>query len=126
MMAGVADPLGEIVVVNDYAWLGNPRWGGFTVAIDGQRVGTAPLGAQLRWPVEAGTHTVRIRQWHYKSPRLTIEVLPGTPATVRANKPAGPVWQAMLRLLLHPFNSLSLEPDGACLRRRSHRVETDG
>jgi hypothetical protein len=108
----VADPLSEIVVANDYVWIGVPRLGAFTVAIDGQRVGKAPLNRGLRWPVAPGTHTVRVQQWHwYKSPRLTVEVLPAMSTVLRANKPAGPVWKAMLRLAVRPFTSLSLEPD---------------
>jgi len=112
MMVVVADPLSEIVVVNDYAWIGDPRLGAFIVAVDGQRVGKAPLDGTLRWPVAPGTHTVRIQQWHYyKSPRLTVEVVPGMSTVLRTNKPAGPVWKAMVRLALRPFTSLSLEPD---------------
>ena len=112
MMAVVADPPGQIVVVNDHAWIGDPRLGSFTVVIDGQRVGRVPLHGELRWPVAPGTHTVRIKQWsYYKSSRLTIQVPPGAPVILRANKPAAPVWSAMLRLMLRPFSSLSLEPD---------------
>ena len=110
-MVVVADLTSEIVVVKYSAWLGNPRFGVFTVAIDGRRVGRAPLGQELRCPVALGTHTVRVRQWHYKSPRLAVQVLPVAPTVLRANRPAGPVWKAMLRLAFHPFHSLSLEPD---------------
>ena len=87
----------------------DPRLGGFTVVIDGQRVGRAPLHGGLRWPVAPGTHTVRVRLWsYYKSPRLTIQVMPGASVILRANKPAGPVWKAMLLVMLRPFRSLSL------------------
>jgi hypothetical protein len=51
------------------------------------------------------------KRGYYKSPRLTIQVLPGAPGVLRANKPAGPIWKAMLRVTLRPFSSLSLEPD---------------
>src|ERR1700690_2027807 len=111
---GVVDALGsEIVVVNDYAWVLDPRMAAFTVAIDGLRVGKAPLGERLRWPVPSGQHTVRVQQWHYyKSRQLTVEVSPGASVVLRANKPTGPAWKAILRLALRPFSSLNLEPDG--------------
>jgi hypothetical protein len=121
----VADLMSEIVVVNDSGWLGNPRFGGFTVAIDGRRVGRAPLHEELRCPVAPGTHTVRVRQWHYKSPRFAVQVLPGAPTVLRANKPAGPVWKAMLRLALRPFHSLSLEPDTRPLGQPRAPTELD-
>jgi hypothetical protein len=110
-MALVADLMSEIIVVNDSAWPGNPRLGAFTVAIDGRRVGQAALHGELRCAVAPGTHTVRVRQWHYKSPRLAVSVLPGASTVVRANKPAGPAWKAMSRLALRPFRALSLESD---------------
>lgn len=127
-MVVVADLMSEIVVVNDFAWLGNPRFGVFTVAIDGRRLGRAPLDEELRCSVAPGSHTVRVRQWHYKSPRLTVEVLPGAPTVLRANKPAGPVWKAMLRLAFRPFHALSVEPDTADVgsAARAHRARRRG
>ena len=114
MIAVVADELTEIVVVNHYRVLVYPRHGAFTVAVDRRRVGRAPQGGELRWSVTPGAHTVRIQLWHfYKSPRMTVEAVPGVPSVLTADKPAGPTWKGMLRLTLRPFTSLSLELEPA-------------
>jgi hypothetical protein len=110
MMALVADSLTEIVVVNDYASMLDPRRGAVTVTVDRRRVGKAPQGGELRWMVAPGAHTVRIQLRHfYMSPRVTVETVQGRPSVLRANKPAGPALKAMWRLLFRPFTSLSLE-----------------
>jgi hypothetical protein len=108
----VTEPQAEVVVVNDYPWIGDSRLGAFVVSIDRRRVGLAPIESAVRWQVTPGTHSVRIRMWrYYASPSRTVEVLPGSRAVLRANKPQGSVPRAVLLLALRPFSALSLEVD---------------
>jgi hypothetical protein len=103
----------EIVVVNDYEWIGNPRLGAFSVRIDGRRVGVSPLSGRGTFPVSAGTHSIRARfaYYYFMSPTSFVEVPPGGRVVLHVNKPQGPAAKAMLRLLVHPFTSLSLLPE---------------
>jgi hypothetical protein len=108
----MTEPQAEIVVVNDYPWIGDARLGAFVVWIDRHRVGFAPIEGALRWPIAPGMHTVRIRMWHYYgSPSRTVEVPPGGRAVLRANKPEGSAVRAMALLAFRPLRALSLVVD---------------
>lgn len=98
-----------VVVQNKNEWMGNPRFGIFSVYLDGKRVGAVPLGQSLEVPTSAGSHTLRVRQWWYLSPRLAVSLADGETAHFDADIPRQlSVPARMMRLLFRPFNSLSL------------------
>lgn len=100
---------GSIVVFQDRAWFGGPKRGCFVVYVDGNRVGVAPVMGEIASTVTPGTHSVRIRQWWYRSPRVKVDV--GTDAVVRL-RADGPsalgLLRRMARMLLSPSTSLVL------------------
>jgi hypothetical protein len=50
-----------ITVRNDYEWIGDPRAGEFVTYIDGRYAGSVILGETREFPVDPGTHTLRVR-----------------------------------------------------------------
>jgi hypothetical protein len=101
-------------VVNNYRWVGDPRLGRFKVYVDGNAVGSAPLSGSLRVPIHPGHRTVRVRLWWFSSPPFETEV--GTGETIRlgADIPRDlPVLHRMMRMGLHPLQSLALSTAGA-------------
>jgi hypothetical protein len=96
-------------VVNNYRWVGDPRLGKFKVYVDGKTVGSAPLSGSLRVPINPGHRTVRVRLWWFSSPPVDADI--GTGQTVRlgADIPRElPLLHRMMRMGLHPLQSLSL------------------
>jgi hypothetical protein len=99
----------EIEVVNAYRWMGDPRFGKFHVYVDGAKVGVAPLSGSLQTPVDPGEHWVRVRLWWYRSPSLQVGLAAGETLRLQGDIPRDlPVWKRMIRMLLHPGNSLTL------------------
>jgi hypothetical protein len=110
MASRSADNASQLVVVNNYQWIGNRQAAGFAVYVDGKRVGVAPLGEALSQPVDPGPHVLRVRLWYFLSPRVTIDVKPGETARFSADIPRTmPLWRRMMRGIVDPFHSLSLE-----------------
>lgn len=100
-----SDATGTIEVFQDRQWAGDPRLGTFTVYVDGVRAGKVRPLDTVSFPVTGGTHSIRIRQWWYRSPTVTVAVDAGKRIRFRADAPRG---RAGLRLLFHPSASLSL------------------
>jgi hypothetical protein len=101
-------------VVNNYRWVGDPRFGRFKVYIDGKAVGLAPLFDTLRVPIHPGHHTVRVRLWWFLSLPVKIEIGSGQTVRLGADIPRDlPVPHRMMRMGLHPLQSLSLGVVGA-------------
>jgi len=117
-------PEAAIVVFQDRNWSGDPRLAAFTVSVDGKKVGQATLGSSLRVPVSPGSHTVRIRQWWYRSPRITVEVSSGSNVKLKADAPTDRgAFAGMVKLIFRPSTALVLEssdvePDQADANRR--------
>jgi len=100
---------GWLEVVNNYRWVGDPRLGKLKVVVDGSAVGSAPLGDVLRVQLATGHHTVRVRLWWFASPLFEIDLRPGQTVRLGADIPRQlPVLYRMLRMGLHPLQSLSL------------------
>jgi len=96
-----------IAVFQDRDWYGDPRWAVFTVSVDRKRVGTVPLHDRVVVPVTSGEHTVRIRQWWYRSPPLTVEVEPGATLMLRGSVNRSSA--GVVKMLFRPWSSLMLE-----------------
>ena len=100
---------GTVVVFQDRHWAG-ARWlGSFRVTIDRRPAGTVPVSSELTMEVTSGRHSVRVRQWWYRSPSLDIDVPGGGTIRLRADiaRTAGAV-QRMARMILRPSHSLTL------------------
>lgn len=96
-------------VVNKYRWVGDPRLGKFKVYVDGKAVGSAPLSGSLRVPIHPGRVGVRVRLWWFASPPVQIDVGTGQTVQLWADIPRElPVLNRMMRMGLHPLQSLSL------------------
>jgi hypothetical protein len=101
----------ELLVVNDYRWVGEPSLGSFTVYLDGRRVGVAPLHGTLEVSVTPGAHLVRVRHWWFASKAIPVEA--GTERlTLRTDVArSGSLTSRMLRAMFRPNALLTLEPD---------------
>jgi hypothetical protein len=109
MASRPAGDVSQIVVVNDYKWIGDPRTAGFAVYVDGKRAGVAPLGEALSLRVDPGPHVLRVRLWYFLSPHVKVDVKPGETARFSADRPrTAPFWRKM-RGLVDPFHWLWLE-----------------
>ena len=106
-----ADTGGVLVVFQDRKWVGDLRLGAFTVAIDGVRTGVARVQGEVSAQVSPGRHTVRIRQWWYRSPSVDVDVPEGQTVRMRADVDMS-VGRARRvgRMLLRPSRSLTLTP----------------
>jgi hypothetical protein len=106
---GRAEASGRLVVANVYQWIGSPELAGFTVYLDGQRAGVAPLGQSLSQQAEPGPHVLRVRLWYFLSPRVRLDLRPGETRRFRADIPRALPWWRKMRGLVDPFHWLSLE-----------------
>lgn len=97
----------RVEVFQDRQWAGDPRLGTFTVYLDGRRAGIVRPLSKLQVDVEPGPHALRIRQWWYRSPAITVDVQGGEVLRLKADVPKG---RQGLRLLFHPSASLVLAP----------------
>lgn len=99
----------QIVVENARKWFGDQRLGAFHVALDGAGAGMAFPGQQLNVECAPGTHTVRIRQWWYRSRPVTVDLSPGERCHLVADAPrGGGLLRRMATLMVRPSRSLSL------------------
>jgi len=102
--------ISRIVVANAYQWIGNPAAAGFTVYVDGKRAGVALLGQTCSQQVEPGAHVLRVRLWYFLSPRVMVDLRPGETRRFSADIPRKqPLWRRMVRGMVDPLHSLSLE-----------------
>jgi hypothetical protein len=100
-----ADPTmtATLVVTNSYQWIGNPAAAGFSVYLDGRKIGVASPGRSLTAQVQPGPHTLRVRLWYFLSPKLTIDAAPGQTLRLSADRPRGKGWRRQLRGLVDPI-----------------------
>jgi hypothetical protein len=97
-----------ITVRNDYEWIGPPSGGEFVTYIDGRYAGSVILGETRKFPVDPGTHTLRVRNKWFLSPRKVVEVPAGSAVHFRANIPTEGFLRRMSGLW-DPFHWLVLE-----------------
>jgi hypothetical protein len=107
---GLASDRSTIVVENTRKWFGDQRLGAFHVALDGTRAGVASPGQQLDIACIPGPHTVRIRQWWYRSKPVTVDLRAGEVLRLVASTPrGGNLLIRMAILIFRPSRSLSLD-----------------
>jgi hypothetical protein len=98
-------------VFQDRLWVGDPRLGAFAVRVDGTRAGVAPIHGEVVVPVSPGQHTVRIGQWWYRSPNVTVTVPDSSVVRLRADIPTEvPLLRRWMRFMFRPSTALSLTP----------------
>jgi hypothetical protein len=101
---------GTLVVFQDREWFGDPRLAAFNVTVDGHGKGKARLKSELVVPLPSGTHTVRIRQWWYRSPPLSIELPAGATLRLKADIASSrPLLSRFAKMVFQPGTSLVLE-----------------
>jgi hypothetical protein len=102
-----------IVVVNARKWFGDQRLGAFHVTLDGKKAGVAfPLDF-LEMECATGQHTVRVRQWWYRSEPVVVETTAGQELRLVADVPRDRnLTVVMARMLFRPSRSLSLRRPG--------------
>jgi hypothetical protein len=90
-------------------WFGDQRLGAFRLSLDGQRVGVVMPGEIFDLTVTPGPHTLRIRQWWYRSPPLAVEVDPSEVVLLDADvdRSVG-AFRRFLILLFKPSRALTL------------------
>ncbi len=97
-----------IVVATERDWFGDPRFGTFTVYLDGTKAGKVPPRGQLVLGCDPGGHVLRIRQWWYFSPRFDVDLAPDTVARFQAELGTGSLPRRSLRLMFAPWRSLEI------------------
>ncbi len=95
----------RIVVFQDRVWLADPKLGAFVVYVDRKRVGVAPVMGESAVAVTPGAHTVRVRQWYYRSPAVQVAVESGATVRLRADVPSG---RGIARMVFTPWRCLNL------------------
>jgi hypothetical protein len=90
-------------------WFGDPRLGAIRIYVDGRRAGVIPPGTRLTIAIEPGTHTVRARQWWYRSQPLTVEVTAEVDLHLKADVvPTGNLLRRVMALVIAPSRGLTL------------------
>lgn len=98
-----------ITVRNDYEWMLEPRGGEFATYIDSRYAGNVMLGQTREFQVAPGTHTLRIRNKWFMSPRKTVELPPSKALDFSANIPKEKGFLRSISGLWDPFHWLVLE-----------------
>src|SRR5580700_6846437 len=109
----MADESAQLELISAYRWIWDPRIARFHLYVDGKKVGSAPpQGGSCRTKVAAGSHTARTRLWWYLSPSVSFDVASGQCLRMEGDIPRQlSVPKRMLRMLIHPFNSLTLSTE---------------
>ncbi len=61
------------------------RRGTFHVLLDGADVATIERDASIQVPIEAGKHTLQVKEGRFKSPKRTFDTADGDTVTFRCN-----------------------------------------
>ena len=96
-------------------WFGDQRLGTFTVSVDGKNVGKLPRVGRIDVSCEAGSHVVRIRQWWYRSPPLSVTALSGKTIFLKADRSRVRLLRRFAIFAFTPWRALVLakESEGA-------------
>lgn len=81
----------------------------FEVTVDGTSVGSVDRHETFEAPVEAGKHTLRVREGRYSSRSESFVVADGDAVTFRCY--GGRIWPIFLASLVVPSLALTLEPE---------------
>jgi hypothetical protein len=102
--------VGSIVIFQDRMWYGDPRRGSFVARVDGHSAGTIAVLGSVRVEAQPGQHSVRIRQWWYRSPQIEVTVTPGVTVYLRGDidRSKGTL-SRMVKMFFAPSSSLALE-----------------
>jgi hypothetical protein len=110
------DAGGRILVKSHRKWFGDQRLGAFKVSVDGVPAGKVPPDGSLDVTCDPGSHTVRIRQWWYRSEPAQIHVSAGETVALKADIPrdGNPVAR-VAAFMFTPWRVLSLKetPNGS-------------
>ena len=100
----------EIVVKSDRDWFGDQRSGSYVVYLDGRRVAVLRPRDSVAIRCDAGSHRVRVRQWHYLSPSVSVQVGESDPVTLQADvrHRERAIVRRMATLMFRPWQGLSL------------------
>ena len=90
---------------------GDPRLGAFVLSVDGRRAGEVRVRDSLTVTVQSGHHVLRIRQWWYRSPIVSLDISADQSVRLRAevDRSTG-TFRAWLRLVFKPWRALVLAP----------------
>ena len=100
------------------------------MSVDSKRVGKVILHGECACQVVPGVHSVRIRQWWYRSPVVNVNVASGMTTRLRGDIPLSLSFlKRMAKFALSPSSCLVLEPAGvttdqtrvSCRRRVSEQ-----
>jgi hypothetical protein len=91
--------VGHVEIFQDRDWLGDPRMAAFTVYVDGSRFGKLALKSTIRFTLPEGVHRLRIRQFYFMSPTVTINVVSGQILRLKADIPRVPLMARILKML---------------------------
>jgi hypothetical protein len=98
------------VVQTQRDWFGDPRLGTFTVYLDGNNAGKVAPRGRLVLSSTIGEHVVRVRQWWYLSPRLTVDLREGSPLVVEVDVSRRDSFiRRFLTFMFAPWRALSIE-----------------
>lgn len=121
MTEPISGELSVIVVENSRDWFGNQRQGAFVVSVDGERVGIALPRERVSHTCAPGAHSVRIRQWWYRSAPTAVEVIAGEPTVLKGDIPRDrSVLGRMALLMFRPSRSLALTPENGFWMSAQH------
>ncbi len=117
----------SLVIESIRDWFGDQRLGAFHLYLDGKKAGIILPRQSLSVMARPGPHILRIRQWWFLSPVVSIEVAPGEKMRLTADvELKGNLAKRMLTLMTKPSRSLILNPVSdaslirSVLRRRSY------
>ena len=98
-----------IIVFQDRSWFGDPRLGAFVLSIDGRRAGVVRVQDSLTVSLQPGQHALRIRQWWYRSPAVSLDVSAAQQVRLRADidRTMGG-FRRWLRFMFTPWKALVL------------------
>lgn len=100
---------GHIVVASHRKWFGDQRLGTFTVSLDGSSAGKLLPDGAVDLTCDPGPHTVRIRQWWYRSEPTQVLVSADQAVSLNADiHREGNALVRMARFLFTPSKALSL------------------
>lgn len=75
---------GELLIESRRSWMGKQSTGAFIVVLDGRKAGKLLPEGSLAIELEAGEHTIKVRQWWYSSRSIEIAISAGKQETLIA------------------------------------------
>jgi hypothetical protein len=101
-------PSASLAIESRRDWFGDQRLGTFTVSVDRRNVGKLPPVGRIDVPCEAGSHVVRIGQWWYRSPPLSVAALSGQTIFLKADRSRVPLLRRLAIFAFTPWRALVL------------------